>query len=297
MSKKHPGYCALCGKYFDDLSFEHIPPKSAFNNNPAKGFSGDELIGNNSAPWITDGLQYENMQKGMGLYSLCHECNNNTGSWYTSEYQKFALIFSKILKQSKNQSNVGVKINNVYPLQIIKQVISMFCSINKNIIFSSRNAVQDKEVKEMPTILQTMIGAQYALVNASNLLEELKKFVLDKRLTGLDCNKYKLCIYQTDSKICKYNGLSSVMNLNNNTFVTMSEITAYPFGFILYFNPPEDLNYKGVDITCFSSCNYDDIADIYLPLTLYEVNSWMPLDYRDKAKILKCIDDTNKFSK
>lgn len=294
MSKKHPGFCALCGRYFDDLSFEHIPPKSAFNNNPAKGFSGDELIRNDSEPWITDGLQYENMQKGMGKYSLCNKCNNNTGSWYVSSYQKFALIFSDILVKSKDQLNVGVRINNMYPLQIIKQVISMFCSINKDINFSSHGGIQTQKINEMPIILQTTIGAQYSLINASELLEELREFVLDKELTALDSNKFKLCIYQTDSNICKYNGLSCVMNLNNNTFVTMSEITAYPFGFILYFNPPKDLNYRGVDITSFSNFNYNYKADIYLPLTVYEVNSWIPLDYREKATIMKCIDD-NKF--
>lgn len=295
MAKKHPSICALCGKYFDDLSFEHIPPKSAFNNNPAKGYSGKELIGKNSAPWITDGLQFENMQKGMGKYSLCHECNNNTGSWYVNAYQKFAMIFSDILKENEDRPNVGVKINNMFPLQIIKQVISMFCSINQDINFSSCNDIQTQEMNEMPTILQTMIGAQYALIKASKSLDELREFVLDKESTNLDSNKYKLCICQTNSKICKYNGLSSIMNLDNNSFVAVSEITAYPFGFILYFNPPKDLNYKGVDITSFASCNYDDKADIYLPITIYEVNSWMPLDYREKAKILKCIDDANKF--
>lgn len=38
----------------------------------------------------------------------------------------------------------------------------------------------------------------------------------------------------------KMNGLSAVIDMVANSFGTISEIIAFPFGFLIYFNPPED---------------------------------------------------------
>ena len=79
---KHFGKCALCGKECN-LSFEHIPPESAFNNSPAKPVSGDKLVEDDDRmPWDTSGLKYEHQQRGMGKYSLCRDCNSFTGVYY-----------------------------------------------------------------------------------------------------------------------------------------------------------------------------------------------------------------------
>ncbi len=82
MAKKHPGICALCGKYFDDLSFEHIPPRSAFNKLSARAFSGEDFIGSTDVPWELKHLPYDDLQRGTGKYSLCNTCNNFTGVLY-----------------------------------------------------------------------------------------------------------------------------------------------------------------------------------------------------------------------
>ena len=67
--RKRFGNCALCGKECE-LTFEHIPPRAAFNSAPVRPVSGLELFKNDSAggkdrlPWEIDGLPYENQQKG-----------------------------------------------------------------------------------------------------------------------------------------------------------------------------------------------------------------------------------------
>ncbi len=68
------GTCHLCGSY-GELSFEHLPPKKAFNNCSVKHY--------NYFMGITQG-NYNNQisQKGLGGYTLCKSCNGNTGSWY-----------------------------------------------------------------------------------------------------------------------------------------------------------------------------------------------------------------------
>ena len=62
---KRFGKCALCGKECE-LTFEHIPPRAAFNSAPARPVSELELLRNDYAedkgrmPWEIGGLLYEN---------------------------------------------------------------------------------------------------------------------------------------------------------------------------------------------------------------------------------------------
>ena len=39
----HNGYCHICNNY-GKLTFEHIPPKAAFNNSAVKIVTGDAII-------------------------------------------------------------------------------------------------------------------------------------------------------------------------------------------------------------------------------------------------------------
>lgn len=43
MGKRPRGKCALCRKECE-LTFEHIPPRTAFNSTPVKPVSGDKII-------------------------------------------------------------------------------------------------------------------------------------------------------------------------------------------------------------------------------------------------------------
>ena len=124
MKQKHFGKCALCGKECN-LTFEHIPPSGAYNNFPVKLISGEEAeklaIGeNNRLPWDVEGLKYNNLQKGQGMFSLCSGCNNKTGSWYANEYNTFVKNTRVSLsKCEKLIPNTFIKFVNVefYPLR------------------------------------------------------------------------------------------------------------------------------------------------------------------------------------
>ena len=95
---------------------------------------------------------------------------------------------------------------------------------------------------------------------------------------------YKICMYFTKSNIIKYAPLTVLLKENDFTWESMaiSEITAYPLGFILYFNPTDTWNYDGIDITSFSECSYEDKANIEVPLCIKEVNDLFPTYYRSK---------------
>ena len=94
--------CRLCGE-IKPLTFEHVPPKSAFNNRSVKLITGHELFKEeyeNRLPWEDEGLYGKIQQKGRGGDYLCQECNNNVGSWYVPGYLKFIQIVGAASKQS-----------------------------------------------------------------------------------------------------------------------------------------------------------------------------------------------------
>ena len=95
----------------------------------------------------------------------------------------------------------------------------------------------------------------------------------------------------------KYAPLSVVIKAKENVFEAMilSEITAYPLGFVLYFDPNDTVHYDGLDITHFADCRFDDVTDIQMPFCIYEMNDILPTFYRSKEEIQNCIDENRKW--
>lgn len=259
MKKHQLGKCALCRRECE-LTFEHIPPRAALNGQPVKSVSGQDFIGTDRKPWDISKLPYTNLQRGLGRYSLCNECNNNTGSWYGEEYLYMVKAAYKMLSVRKEEPVESFVIKNFHPQRFIKRVISMFCSIN--------NCDDER-------------------------MQPLREFVLDRNSTNLDKSKYKICMYFTESVLEKQNGLSVTVKLFDKGFAAMaiSEITAFPLGFLLYFDPIDEWEYRGIDITSFGTAKYDDHYDLEVPLVVFEVNSWITGDFRTKREIEMCIEE------
>ena len=265
MAKSHIHKCALC-RNEEELTFEHIPPRAAFNSSAVKPVTGDKLIGDDRMPWDMAGLKYTNQQCGMGKYSLCRKCNNNTGSWYAQDYIDIAYIIDQCFKNGMLKVYNAIVIKEVHPLRFIKQIISMFCSINN---------FEDKR------------------------LDALREFVLNKNAKGLDRSKYRICYYFTESLLIKYAPFSVLLKTDDISFnsIVLSEITAYPLGFILYFDPDDSINYDGIDITSFSDFNYDDLATVILPFCIKEMNDLFPAHFRSKEEIIECVEKNKKYIK
>lgn len=260
MARKHPGTCALCGKYFDELSFEHIPPKAAFNSNPVRPVKALDIITNEECmPWETDDLQYQSQQRGMGVHSLCKACNSFTGHAYGKDYANVVKTIHTALSGSFDLSCTGIEIDGVYPQRFIKQVVSMFCSVN-----------------QLPC------------------MENLHHFVLDKNAVGIDRNKYMIRMYLTRSCTKRHIPMTGQCRLTSQgiEFAIVSEITGYPLGFILYLNPNSVSEYEGIDITHWGNYGYDDTITATIPLCIKEVNDVFPLIYRSREEIQKCFVDS-----
>jgi len=103
------GNCALCRKY-KRITFEYIPPHGAFNNRKAKIISGDAYVKGVSNNYFEElsCLPYKEQQKGKGLYSLCAECNNLTGSYYGQAYIDFAQNIAYVMEKCNVVSGMNI---------------------------------------------------------------------------------------------------------------------------------------------------------------------------------------------
>ena len=210
--KKHIGKCALCGKK-TELTFEHIPPRSAFNSSPAKPVTLETILkSERHYPRQKQLLPYTNQQKGLGLFSLCKSCNENTGSWYGDAYYHFAKNSMEVISSDIDDGFNCVEFYNMYPLRIIKQIISMFCSVNVN-----------------------------------TKLDDLREFVLNKESIGIDKNRYKICMYFTKSTTCRHSGMTGLLDIKTSNVTLLSEIVYRPLGLLLYLNADDSIKTEGID--------------------------------------------------
>ena len=130
-----PACITGCGFFLDISIFVSVhkfsdPGKTVFikfENILEKILSNDEKM-----PWEIDDTESTINQRGSGAYSLCEECNNLTGHWYGAEYMRFAQIAAQIITTEFGEEDNAVEIYSVHPLRLIKQILSMFCSISES---------------------------------------------------------------------------------------------------------------------------------------------------------------------
>ena len=258
--KKVFGKCHICG-IEGKLSFEHVPPEKAFNNCRIKIYRGTQVIEREdlSMPWDFRYLKGDVLQQGVGNHTLCESCNNNTGSWYGNNYIDFVFQGFRALKNSKRNLEVeDVNFYEVYPLRIIKQIITMFFSINSPVM--------------------------------AEVQKDLVEFVLNKKKKYLNNSKYGLYLFFLSGEIFRYAGLCSILKIDKHLIRVVSELATMPFGFVLEFDPKPEYKtaYNVCDILSFANLfDYDEKVNIRLKIPLLESNIYLPLDYRTKEQIFK----------
>ena len=223
--KSKKGHCHLCGK-FKDLTFEHIPPKSANNDQPILIKKFEHLFDKKSFVY---GKSIRS-NKGSGLYCFCKSCNNNTGTWYSRDFSDFVCQANKYFNNAKIVNRVNFIEFNFKPLNVLKQVITMFLAIDHSNFL--RN---DKE-----------------LVN----------FILEKDNNSLP-DKYQIYLYNTISKNkrlygIQWNNLNGVMN-------THSEITFNPFGYFLTVDSSPPIKTM-TNITEYKKFQFNESNNHIIPL-------------------------------
>lgn len=245
MIDTHRGICHICGKE-DELTFEHIPPRKAFNWYRAKIYNGYEALSKSQG----EPARYDNSQQGMGKYSLCKSCNNNTGTWYAQAYCDFAMDVIHSLHNNEPLEHgdiVTYRFKDCPLLQIAKQIVAMFCSL-----------LPYPEVKRLG----------------------FDKLLLDEESNYVNRELFDLKMYLTSPEngqiMC---GPTAVLYKKGNSIETVwiADLGAYPFGFILNLTPEIPVNYGGSIMDMFN-VKYDDKCEFNLSLMYLERrNNALPL--------------------
>jgi len=258
-NKEITGICRLCGKE-GKISFEHVPPHSAFNTRPVKTVGIEEILYAESEermPWDIADLKGSISRKGLGGYFLCEDCNNKTGAWYGAHYKKFAHCICSVANEIIAQDMYGaedIRIEGLRPLAIYKQIITMFCDINPGFFGDST----------------------------------VREFLLDKENKNFDTDKYKVFIYVPGGNMQKIVGESAFIPMTGSSkSFLVSEITSYPIGLILFVDKPDDVVIQGTDLSPFAKMDYKESANIVLSLNRLDVNTIFPMDYRTELEVRK----------
>lgn len=246
--RKHlVGICHLCGDYAK-LSFEHVPPKAAFNDRPVVNANIEKLIRKEAD---LDNISGKTIQRGAGGYTLCEKCNSSTGTWYGPAYVDWIYQVSRVLLLSKGGPSLYY-LYRIFPLRVIKQIICMFFSANGE---KFREAQQ-----------------------------ELVRFVLNKESRFLEPHIHIYCFYSPSAR-SRQSGVSGVLNIETHTHKIISEIVFPPMGYVMSLNqvsPDERL----FDITFFSRYQYSYSKEFGLRLPTLPIYTYFPGDYRSKKEVL-----------
>lgn len=278
--KKVFGNCHICGTH-TQLSFEHVPPKAAFNDCPVVGKHILELINKNPDEYAAGKGHIS--QRGAGAYTLCKQCNNDTGTWYGEAFANFAHQSLNTLEYAKGKPLLHYPFR-IYPLRVIKQIITMFFSVNND---------------------------QFRCNHP-----DLVKFVLDKKKHHLDPD-IRISVYLTLGPHARFAGGTSIASVEINpdevSIETMdnalsqyrrnyakslysSEIAFPPLGYVLSFGL-EPLDSELADISFFAKYPYDDWTSLYLKLPVYPVHTWYPGDYRSKEQLRQNFEENTRIEK
>lgn len=252
---RNKGLCSICGKG-GKLSFEHIPPKAAYNE------AGVELYG------IDDWLKREDGElsggvpqpQGTGLYTICKSCNELSGRHYVPEFAK--LVHAGIQLHVQLSERWGdddpdghleprvatVGIQAVRPLLVVKEIVAMLLAVNGP-AFGTRNR---------------------ALVD----------FVLDPNTRGLP-DRYRLFLSLFSGPLARFAGLSFVASPGRTSWLT--EVAYPPFAYLLTLDSPPELPVG--DITAWVDAERTETRDLTLDLLIAFGHTPLPADYRSRARV------------
>ncbi|MBR3281601.1 MAG: hypothetical protein IKI57_07215 [Clostridia bacterium] len=245
------GKCHICGKECE-LTYEHIPPKKAYNHKPTKMYIGKEYFKDLEKRDIKDTskLRYTDFQKGVGDYTLCERCNSTTGKWYAGEYIKISnAIYDYLghhLEELKDAKSVELDFKDVYPLKFFKQIIAMFLSIIPNEYLENH--------------------------------KELRKYVLDRDSVEFSNKKYRISLGLLKQDFEGWSGINHLL-MCNGKIKLISFLVVAPFYFVLEFNPEEIVFDNLLDITSIGhQYNYNDRIALNIKSNLFLESEVFPIN-------------------
>lgn len=249
MSKKTQGLCRLCGK-LSSLSFEHIPPESAFNDQPLVLQTLHDRI---------QGRSHTKFRTALGNHALCIGCNNRTGAWYGTAYANWARQGLEWLDYLGERSPIQIPFR-IMPLNVLKQIIVMTLAMTSEVTIPYHEELRwfalDREQKYLPP--------QY---NVYSYLTATTKPRFESGMAVL--NARTGAMNYIDAEIAFPPFGYCMTSTRRRERRSMAEETG------LY------------DMGWFSTFEYNLWTTVYLRMPKLQANTPFPLDYRTSEEIVK----------
>lgn len=248
------GSCVLCGTHCN-LTFEHVPPKYAFNRNTRyQTVPYLEILQSNNPLDLKFTSRIE--QGGIGFYSLCSTCNSFLGNQYVTAYTSYSNSFIELAKRIPSNHFV-IEMRDFETLKVLKQIVSMFLCIN-SWEFSSNHP-------------------------------ELAKFVLNPNQTQLS-SRFRFFVYLNTEGQLRNIPITITGSSTTNISIAASEITFPPLGHVMTVDFSGKLPFHQ-EITAFTKTTLDNKIDYRFEM--YRLPTILPLilDYRTKEDIATTIND------
>lgn len=245
------GVCCICGTV-GPLSWEHLPPKAAYNDQRVFEADMPKLIA--AGVRFMDSIEGKEVQKGAGTYSLCERCNNTTGSWYGPAYVSWAKQAALLVERSRGTLSMAYPYH-LFPLRIVKQVVTMFFSV-----------------------CGPSLQAQHP---------DLVRLVLNKehRRVPDGLRFFAYLLHPTETTAFRQSGVTGLWQFEKVLKSTLfAELAFAPFGFIMTIDgsvPAGNL----CEITGFAEESYKLWTTLFLRLPVHPVVSWLPGDFRTKDEL------------
>lgn len=240
------GICKLCNKN-GLLTFEHVPPRVTFNKQTRYKTINLLAYIQKCAPFEKE-IKGKIKQGGVGYYSLCETCNNFLGRTYVKDFRNYVNSFIGFAKK-KNLNHFDFIMHDFFALNVIKQIISMFFSLN-DLNFSKQN-------------------------------RDLAAFILNPKSNILPREIRIFTYLNTEGKL---RNLPVMLkgNLKNNTTVIGSELTFPPLGYVLTINFSGNLPFHQ-EITSFVNSKHNEKTSF--DFNIYRLPTYLPifLDYKSKG--------------
>lgn len=254
--KMKQGICRLCGKN-TLLSYEHVPPRVAFNSNTS-------FVSMNFEDYMNQENAFKNpprgktKQGGIGYNSFCRECNSFLGTKYVPAYKNWVIGGAQLLNIGYEYGLVEYTIKEIEPLKVIKQIISMFLAIN-----------QESFLESSP---------------------ELHLFLNSPETKTLP-ERYRIFMYLTRAESYRYMPFVVTGNFKTGITTACTEIAFPPYGYVLTFDFKGKISFLN-EITYFSTYEYNQKTS--LDMVTFQLPTYMqfPLDYRSENKIETDIENT-----
>ena len=249
MPKTVRGTCRLCSSE-GQLSFEHIPPQSAFNKSRVLSVSFEKALElGPDEPGRKDGRW---QQRGSGMHSLCSQCNNDTGAWYVPAYASFAHQGVQYLPPhaERTAEPLRCRFTDIDTHRTIKQVLVLFASV---------------------------AGPNFARA------QNLAPYLLDEMSNDWP-HKLRVFAYLTRGPKCRSAGLAAKVDFTTGATCLVSEFSFPPFGFVLTVEssaPSPGLT----EVTGFAATPVGQSHSFVLEANLLPTHLMYPGDYRTQAEI------------